>query len=141
MDGNEGDLEELEVADDVAEEREWLREWSSRYEGPGLTRRVFGNQQMHLYVWEGQDGAPKSIQLCYDVQANEHVFLYDGESRRHHRVSEPATPQRNSVPIFVQDGHFDPDLLARRFSRCSIRLPKRVQAFVLKGLNGKKSPD
>lgn len=98
--------------------------------------RWFRDEYFDLYVWSNQNGTITGFQLCYDKPGKERAITWlSGKGFFHHRIdSGDQNPIKNQSPVLVQDGLFQGDEIARRFTESSPALDAKLAAFVRRKL-------
>lgn len=96
-------------------------------------RRWWMDDDMDLIVWRSETDGFLGFQLSYRLGGVEKALTwYAGRGYFHDRVDDgEGRPGRYKMtPILIEDGAWDPGLLARVFVERSAALPPDVFAFV-----------
>jgi hypothetical protein len=104
-----------------------------KQDGP-RRKRWFRDASFDIYTWQNAQGAYETLQLCYNMDRDEHVLSWDVQSGyRHERVDAPEDkPGRAMSPIFRADGVFPAALVLQRFAPAAQELPADVVQFIEK---------
>lgn len=96
-------------------------------------RRWYMDKDMDLIVWLSERDDLLGFQLSYRVGRDERALTWlEGRGYSHDRVDDgEGRPGRYKMtPILIEDGGWDPGLLARVLLEKAQELPPRVVAFV-----------
>jgi hypothetical protein len=117
-----------------------LREISSARQVPGdEKRRWFTSENLDLYVWVDEEGAPLGFQLCYDKVFREHALSWtEGAGYSHMAIDDGASrPARHKgTPILIANGAFQADRILGEFRLEAASLPPEFLQFIEGKISG-----
>jgi hypothetical protein len=106
----------------------------ARQKAGELRRRWFTSPDMDLIAWYGEDDSIVGLELYYDKDLREHVFIWQsGRGYTHLAVDDGEQKpvlEYKEAPILVPDGRVDPNRIIRLFEGSCEKLPSEVVALV-----------